>query len=217
MIRSQLKIPRGKVVAVDTETTGLNVWCGDRIFAVSLCNEAGTTGYCEWPVNPLTREVEPDPTDVYRLRDWSADSRVRKVLHNAKFDLPMFQHGLGFPEEQTIEAHPASGRRSRFRSKGEKRPSGGETFADRTGKYGETLEPWSRSTSRRCRDGLRPEANLKTHQSSRSRTVVERAPRRNPRSAGCLRMLPSLRRTALSADPSNVHLPRAAWWIRLAT
>lgn len=97
MLGSRLKIPRGKVVAVDTETTGLNVWCGDRIFAVSLCNEAGTTGYCEWPVNPLTREVEPDPTDVYRLRDWLADSRVRKVLHNAKFDLPMFQHGLGLP------------------------------------------------------------------------------------------------------------------------
>jgi hypothetical protein len=84
-------------------------------------------------------------------------------------------------------------------------------FADHMRKHGETLEPWSRSASRRVRDGFRPEVYLKTRQPTRSRTVAERAPRRNPRPTGRFLMLPSLRRTAAMADQTNIHLPWASW------
>jgi hypothetical protein len=38
-------IPSGKLIACDTETTGLNPWKGDRPFAFSFCNEKGDAGF----------------------------------------------------------------------------------------------------------------------------------------------------------------------------
>jgi|GEM_PF-5713302 len=94
-MHGQLKIPDGKVVAVDTETTGLDPYQGDRIFAVSLCNADGETGYCEWAVDPKTRKVKPNPEDLKTLRRFLANPLRGKVFHNAPFDIGMFEHGLG--------------------------------------------------------------------------------------------------------------------------
>lgn len=82
-------------LVIDTETTGLRYWHGDRPFAISLCDQDGETEYYQWPVNPVTREVTPDPEELRLLRKrfrlWKG---IPKVLFNAKFDYLMLK-GIG--------------------------------------------------------------------------------------------------------------------------
>lgn len=87
---------RSTLVAIDTETTGLQAWQGDRPFAVSMCNEYGDTWYCEWPVNPFTREVVADQDDVEFVRSIVESPDITKVFHNGKFDIRMLDvaHGI---------------------------------------------------------------------------------------------------------------------------
>lgn len=91
----------GKLVACDTETTGLDVWHGDRPFAFSFFDDQGNTAYFEWPVHPKTREVMPVKKELEQLREFFADERVTKVFHHAKFDVRMLRaigievHGPG--------------------------------------------------------------------------------------------------------------------------
>lgn len=87
----RLKIPPGKRIAVDTETTGLLARQGCRPFAVSMCNEEGVTGYCEWPVDPHTRRVMPRRGDLATLRSFMADDRRTKVFQHAEFDVTMLE------------------------------------------------------------------------------------------------------------------------------
>jgi DNA polymerase-1 len=69
----------GKVIAVDTETDGLDVYHGNRIFAYAFCNVNGRS------------VVKLDKMEGMRncVRKWMADPNVIKVFHNAKFDLKM--------------------------------------------------------------------------------------------------------------------------------
>lgn len=83
--------PAKRWVAVDTETTGLSPWKGDRPFVVSWCWNNGDTGYVRWEVNPFTREVKPDPKDREMLRAFISDPDIPKVFHNAMFDLRMLE------------------------------------------------------------------------------------------------------------------------------
>lgn len=90
-------IPKGRVVAFDTETTGGNFRRGAAPFAFSFCNEKGRTGYIEFPVDPKTRRVmyEKKPREFRILKRWLADDRVAKVMHNAKFDVRAVTLGMG--------------------------------------------------------------------------------------------------------------------------
>jgi len=81
----------GKVVAFDTETTGLHPWHGDRPYAISFCNTRGDTAYIEWPVDPLTREVQTRRKDIRRIREIISDPTIEKVAHNLKFDQRMLE------------------------------------------------------------------------------------------------------------------------------
>lgn len=92
-------IPKGKLVAVDTEGTGLNPWTGAEIFAVSFCNDEGETGYMRWEVDPLTRKVHADKYDIEALQEFYADLSIRKLFHNAPYDLRMFERNGSLPEE----------------------------------------------------------------------------------------------------------------------
>lgn len=113
----------GKIVAIDTETTGLHAWIDSQPFAVSMANAAGDVWYCEWAVNPFTREVIPNPksgpvslavdshtnwslqdlermecefeTDVEFIRAIMEDETITKVFHNGKFDIRMMEVHLG--------------------------------------------------------------------------------------------------------------------------
>lgn len=68
-----------KFVAIDTETTGLNVWRGHRMFAAAASFPNGRTLY--WRDEPLTmlKEICEDPT-------------IDKVFQNAKFDVRMLEY-----------------------------------------------------------------------------------------------------------------------------
>lgn len=77
---------------MDTESTGLNPWQGDRPFAVSMCDENGRTWFRQWDVDPFTREVTPDPKDIAFLRALFSGKKgdLRFVFHNRPFDTRMF-------------------------------------------------------------------------------------------------------------------------------
>lgn len=83
--------PAKRWIAVDTETTGLSPWSGDRPFVVSWCWNNGDTGYVRWKVNPFTREVEVLDEDVTYLKSFLCDPDIPKVFHNAMFDLRMLE------------------------------------------------------------------------------------------------------------------------------
>jgi DNA polymerase-1 len=103
-------IPPGKVVALDTETTGLNIYHGDKPFAIALRDEDSRRGYFEFEVDPFSREVLVGNRERRRLRDWLRDDSITRVFHNAAFDLAMLKIGLditvhGRVEDTWLAAH----------------------------------------------------------------------------------------------------------------
>lgn len=114
----------GKIVATDTEGTGLVPWQGDLPFAFSFCNEAGDTAYFEFPVEPFTRRVlyEEDTGAFKKLKRWYGDRSVKKVFHNADYDVRMIEtagmpvrgpggrvrQGDGDFEDTLLQAHAAN-------------------------------------------------------------------------------------------------------------
>jgi len=86
-----LHIPSGKLVAVDTETTGLSPWKGDMPYAISFCNEDGETGYVRWKVDPYSRRVIVRRSELVRLREWFSDPSLETVWFNKPFDLRMLR------------------------------------------------------------------------------------------------------------------------------
>lgn len=85
----------GKLVACDTETTGLRLWKSDAPFAFSFCNEDGDTAYVEWRVDPKTRMVIPDKSEHRMLKDFFEDESVTKIFHHGKFDVRAIEKGHG--------------------------------------------------------------------------------------------------------------------------
>jgi len=85
----------GKLIAVDTETTGLDAWHGDEPFAFGFCNEKGVVKYFEWEVDPYTRVVVPRADELEAIGELMADPKVEKVFHNAKFDVRMMEEAFG--------------------------------------------------------------------------------------------------------------------------
>ena len=79
-----------KAIAIDTETTGLDPFHGDRPFAVSLCDHRGKTWWYEWDVNPYTREVKVRSKDRQQIHGLIGQYDVL-VFHNALFDIRMLE------------------------------------------------------------------------------------------------------------------------------
>jgi len=94
--------PVKRWVAVDTETTGLSPWTGDRPFVVSWCWNDGDTGYVRWKVDPFTRKVSVDPKDVKFLKTFLSNEFIPKVFHNAMFDLRMLE-AIGIKVKGRVE------------------------------------------------------------------------------------------------------------------
>ena len=78
-------IPEGALIAVDTETTGLNPYKGDKAFLFSFANEDGDISV-----------VERLPETEDMLREFFADKSITKIFHNSKFDMKMSREA-GFP------------------------------------------------------------------------------------------------------------------------
>src|SRR4051794_25593459 len=73
------------MIALDTETTGLDFHHGARPYLVTICDREGQVRFYEWPVDPLTREVDVPASDVAELNAvLRAEDRI--VGQNLKFD-----------------------------------------------------------------------------------------------------------------------------------
>jgi len=78
-------------ISYDTETTGLNPHQGARMFAYSTCTFDGKTDVKRLDGSNL-RKIKSKKALV-KLWD---DTRITKIMHNAKFDLHMTERALGY-------------------------------------------------------------------------------------------------------------------------
>lgn len=78
-----------KIVAVDSETTGKDLWHGAKPFFITLCYEDNTQLVWDWPVDPLTREPQIPDGDLDSLQQY-LDEADRLLLQNSKFDAVAF-------------------------------------------------------------------------------------------------------------------------------
>ena len=84
-------------LAVDTETTGIDLYHGARPFFVTACDQDGNQTFWEWPVDPLTRVPRIPPGDVAEVQAL-LDSAEEVVCHNGKFDATALATiGVDFP------------------------------------------------------------------------------------------------------------------------
>ena len=74
-----------RYIAVDTETTGINLFHESQPFAVTTCDEVGITKIWEWDVDPTTRNVIVPEEDLQELVDYLDGATL--VFHNGKFDI----------------------------------------------------------------------------------------------------------------------------------
>lgn len=88
--------------AVDTETTGLNSWTGDRPFMVTFCDEYGKEAAYYWEVDPFTREPKYDQIEIDELRRFFKKQTRTAVMWNAPFDMTMLE-SAGIPFLQNFE------------------------------------------------------------------------------------------------------------------
>lgn len=86
---------RAKVLAIDTETTGVIPWKGDQPFGISFFNLDGEALYFEWDVDPWTRTVVPDPLELELCAEILGNKKIRKIFFQAKFDIRMMEEGHG--------------------------------------------------------------------------------------------------------------------------
>lgn len=74
------------IIALDTETTGIDFYHGALPFFVTSCDENGEQQYWEWYVNPLTRKPVVPKSDLYAIQAL-IDAADELVLQNGKFDV----------------------------------------------------------------------------------------------------------------------------------
>lgn len=86
--------PRGQIIAVDTETTGLDLFHNAAPFMVCTLTENGEYRTWEWPVNPYSRFPGYTAESTTELADYLAENTL--VFHHADFDLRALQRmGIG--------------------------------------------------------------------------------------------------------------------------
>ena len=77
------------MVAIDTETTGVDFYHGAMPFFVSMCDNEGPIDHYQWDVDPETRRVLVNKKQVKELRELIHDADVL-AFQNAKFDVSAF-------------------------------------------------------------------------------------------------------------------------------
>jgi DNA polymerase I-like protein with 3'-5' exonuclease and polymerase domains len=95
VLKTVRRLLKAKVIAIDTETTGLQMWHGDQPFAVGFRDLKGNELYFEWEVDPWTRVVVPDPWELAIVKKICEAKGPIKVFHNAKFDIRMLEEAYG--------------------------------------------------------------------------------------------------------------------------
>lgn len=74
-----------RIIAADSEGTGLDVYHGAQPFFITVCREDYTQVFWEWDVDPLTRKVCIPQDDVQEIRR-VFDEADAVVTQNGKFD-----------------------------------------------------------------------------------------------------------------------------------
>ena len=72
-------------LALDTETTGLDLQHACKPFCVSTCNIEGDVGYWEFDVDPFTRQPILNRKKVRQIKKHIKDKIL--IFHNSKFDI----------------------------------------------------------------------------------------------------------------------------------
>lgn len=75
-----------KLLAIDTETTGLDIRHGCRPFFVTICFDNWSQAHWEWDVDPLTRRVLADRNDLLEIAGLLGEAE-EVVGQNIKFDV----------------------------------------------------------------------------------------------------------------------------------
>lgn len=75
-----------RIVAIDTECTGVNFHAEDRPYFLSTCDSTGDVRTWSFRVDYRDRSVEPDRRSISDIQDY-LDSYEKLVFHNAKFDI----------------------------------------------------------------------------------------------------------------------------------
>lgn len=78
------------IVALDTETTGLDPWHGTKPFLITISTDSDKHVIWDWPVNPLDREPSVDHSDLVEIQEL-INNCDRLVLQNGTFDLKMLE------------------------------------------------------------------------------------------------------------------------------
>lgn len=86
------------MIALDTETTGINLPHGCAPFFVTMCERNQDPTYMEWFVDPITRQPEYDQRDLRELKR-ILKTTDRLVCHNAKFDIKALSTCIAFDED----------------------------------------------------------------------------------------------------------------------
>ena len=93
--------PSRKILAVDTETTGLFIYKGCQAFIVSACSSDGHRYVWIFRVDPFTRKVTYPLSTVKEISELICDHEVL-VFHNANFDMQVLQK-IGIPWKALFE------------------------------------------------------------------------------------------------------------------
>lgn len=98
------KKKRSRLVACDTETTGIDPWHGTKPFLVTIATgQDDEVQYWEWEVNPETREPKVLEKDVNELQK-IIDDCTNDIFHNPKFDVRMLSNiGITVPWEKVYD------------------------------------------------------------------------------------------------------------------
>jgi DNA polymerase I-like protein with 3'-5' exonuclease and polymerase domains len=91
---NNMKIPKGKRIAIDLETDGLQVYHGNRAFCLGYYTDLNEKGFA-W-INDASREW---------LKKLFNDSSKTLIFHNAKFDLGMMQFESKYLDPFKMKAH----------------------------------------------------------------------------------------------------------------
>ena len=99
-----------RVVAFDTETTGLDPWHGCRPFMVTAMDDEGQrslwrNGEDPWRVDPFSREVSIPNSDKLDIYNYLNDADLI-IAHNLKFDTRMLDKaGIPLPKNWWEKTH----------------------------------------------------------------------------------------------------------------
>jgi len=93
-IKRKKAFTNARVISIDTETTGLDPWAGNKPFAFSFANDRLETEYVEFVVDPFTREPRPNEAGLKLIKKILSCSAI-KALHHEKFDRRHIKMSLG--------------------------------------------------------------------------------------------------------------------------